>query len=197
MQIQRLKMESEAYTEVPMVDAEDAGQGSIIFSEEKGLITFSSWESSYVVDLLIESSFNDTEPDTFTRTWYSQDCPLGPWIFNNLENKYTDESTRFERKLLFDRINSALVEIFEPSTNLFPWVKRLTLGVGLKLQKHGIEFELHKLLERQEKEAYEDITEKSLDRETQWVDLGDGIDEIGMEIEILLIDELITELVTM
>ncbi|KAM7531814.1 hypothetical protein LguiB_035224 [Lonicera macranthoides] len=199
MQIQRLKMESQVYTEVPMVDAEDAGQGSIILSEEKGLVTFSSWESSYIVDLLIESGFNDTKPDTFTRTWYSQDCPLGPWIFNNLENKYTDESTglRFERKLLFDRINLAFVEIFEPSINSFPWVKRPTVGIGLKLQKHGIEFELHKVLERQEKEAYEDITEKSLDRETQWVDLGEGIDEIGMEIEILLIDELITELVTM
>ncbi|KAK2976628.1 hypothetical protein RJ640_024162 [Escallonia rubra] len=48
-------------------------------------------------------------------TWLSPDRPLAPWVFDNLEKKYCDETTglRSERRLMFDRINSALLDNFQ------------------------------------------------------------------------------------
>ncbi|KAI7990530.1 High mobility group B protein 13 [Camellia lanceoleosa] len=44
---------------------------------------------------------------------------------------------------------------------------------------------------------YEDVTERVLDREMQWLDFGYGVDAIGREIEKLLIDDLIVEVANM
>ncbi|CAL5433854.1 unnamed protein product [Camellia sinensis] len=177
----------------------DVGQGFVSVSEDNEVFNDESWESVYLADVLIDSGYDDADPDTFVSTWYSLDCPLDPRLFDNVEEKYSNETTslRSERKLLFDRINSGLFEMFHQFVDPLPWVKQPTGKVGLTRQKHGIGYELHKLLASEEKSMHEDVTERVLDREMQWLDPGDGVDAIGMEIEKLLMDDLIVEVANM
>ncbi|CAL5437542.1 unnamed protein product [Camellia sinensis] len=85
-------------------------------------------------------------------------------VFNE---KYSNETTslRSERKLLFDSINSGLFEMFHQFVDPLPWVKQPTGKVGLTRQKHGIGYELYKLLASEEKSMHEDVTKRVLDRE--------------------------------
>uniref|UniRef100_A0A5B7AX11 DUF4378 domain-containing protein n=1 Tax=Davidia involucrata TaxID=16924 RepID=A0A5B7AX11_DAVIN len=202
LQLKLLKMESEDHADGPMLmpGNEDVGQGFVAVSEETGMHVAECWESSYLVDVLVDSGFNDTDPDMFMVTWHSPECPLGPWVFDNLEKKYCDETTwlKSERRLLFDRINSGLLEIYQCFKDPHPWVKPVvTRMVASNWPKDGIKNELYKLLASQVNSANEDIAEKVLEVGSQWLDLGANIDVIGKEIERLLIDDLIAELLTM
>ncbi|KAL7265246.1 hypothetical protein ACSBR1_003081 [Camellia fascicularis] len=201
MQLKLLKMESGANANGLMLTPsdKDVGQGFVSVSEENEVFNDESWESFYLGDVLIDFGYDDADPYTFVSTWYSLDCPLDPCLFDNLEKKYSNETTplRSERKLLFDRINSGLFEMFHQFVDPLPWVKVATRKVGLTWQKHGIGYELHNLLASEEKSMYEDVTERVLDREMQWLDFGYGVDAIGREIEKLLIDDLIVEVANM
>ncbi|CAL5421150.1 unnamed protein product [Camellia sinensis] len=178
MQLKLLKMESGANADGLMLTPsdKDIGQGFVSVSEDNEVFNDESWESVYLADVLIDSGYDDADPDTF--------------------EKYSSETTplRFERKLLFDRINYGLFEMFHQFVDPLPWVKQPTGKVGLARQKHGIGYELHKLLASEEKSMHEDVTKRVLDREMQWLDSGDGVDAIGMEIEKLLMDDLMVEL---
>uniref|UniRef100_A0A2N9H8X1 DUF4378 domain-containing protein n=1 Tax=Fagus sylvatica TaxID=28930 RepID=A0A2N9H8X1_FAGSY len=200
MQLHLLKLESEAYAEGPMLISsdEEGGEGSIGFPNEKGLgKTEESWESSYVVDVLIDSGFSDADAnvDIVMATWHSPECPVDPVIFEKLEKKYSSQTSclRSERRLLFDRINSSLLEIYQQFMDPNAWVRPAT-RVG---SKDGLQDRLFVLLGSQEKKSNKDTLGKVLARESQWLDLGDGIDVIGREIERLLIDELVAEVVAM
>ncbi|KAK3016100.1 hypothetical protein RJ639_006344, partial [Escallonia herrerae] len=199
MQLQLLKMESEAYALMLISNDDDIGQGSVIFSEENEVVGSESWKSSYLVDVLIDSGFEDTDPDKFMTIWPSPDRPLAPWVFDNLEKKYCDETTglRSERRLVFDRINSAMLEIFQRLLDSYVQSRPTTMGFRSKWAKCRIKDELHKLLARQVEEANDDMSETVLDREMEWLDSGDGVRVIGKEIEKLLIDDLLIEAVTM
>ncbi|THG20436.1 hypothetical protein TEA_009295 [Camellia sinensis var. sinensis] len=190
MQLKLLKMESGAYTDEGMLMSSD--KDDEIFEDD-------SFECSYLIDVLIDSGFEDADPDMIIATWHSPDCPLGPGVFDNLEKKYCNETwLRSERRLLFDLINTGLVEIFQWLINPHPWVKLLTRKVGPpEWQKHGLKYEVRDFLENEEKKAREEVTERLLDREMLWLDSGDGIDAIGKEIEKLLIDDLIAEVADM
>ncbi|KAL6998291.1 hypothetical protein U1Q18_008417 [Sarracenia purpurea var. burkii] len=179
MQLNLLKMESETLAD-----------GSLAVSEENAIFEDDNWESSYLVDVLINSGFDDPDPDMIAEKWHSSECPVGPWVFDNLE-KYYGETTclRSERRLLFDSINSGLCEILHQSMNPHPRLKLLTRAGGPEWQEHGVEYELRKLLA-----ADEAITERVLDREMQWLGFEDEVDEIGRELERLLVDDLSAEL---
>ncbi|KAL7246416.1 hypothetical protein ACSBR2_001505 [Camellia fascicularis] len=62
--------------------------------------------------------------------------------------------------------------MFHQFVDPLPWVKQPTKKVGVTRQKHGIGYELHKLLASEEKSMHEDVTERVLDREMQWLDYG-------------------------
>lgn len=197
MQLHLLKLESEAYAEGPMhvSSDEEVGEGSIGHPNDKGLgETEESWERSYIVDVLIASGFNDAEPDVVVATLHSPECPVDPIIFEKIE-KYNSQAScpRSERRLLFDRINSALLEIFQQFMDPHPWVRPATT-VG---SKDRLQDRLNVMLGCQEKKSNKDTLGKVLTRESQWLDLGDEIDVIGREIEKLMIDELVAELVAM
>ncbi|GMP37419.1 hypothetical protein CsSME_00009111 [Camellia sinensis var. sinensis] len=169
MQLKLLKMESRANADglVLTPSDKDVGQGFVSVSEDNEVFNDESWESVYLVDVLIDSGYDDADPDTFVSTWYSLNCPLDPCLFDNVEEKYSNETTslRSERKLLFDRINSGLFEMFHQFVDPLPWVKQSTGKVGLTRQKHGIGYKLHKLLASEEKSMHEDVTKRVLDRE--------------------------------
>ncbi|CAL5419595.1 unnamed protein product [Camellia sinensis] len=174
-----IKMESKANADGLMLTPsdKDVGQGFVSVSEDNEVFNHESWESVYLANVLIDSRYDDADPDTFLSTWYSLNCPLDPCLFDNVEEKYSNKTTssRFERKLLFDRINYGLFEIFHQF-------------------KHGISYELHKLLASEEKSMHKDVIERVLDREMQWLDSGDGVDAIGAKFEKLLMDDLIVRL---
>ncbi|KAL6987529.1 hypothetical protein U1Q18_013274 [Sarracenia purpurea var. burkii] len=203
MQLKLLKMESGPCDDGGMIMSSDkdvVSQGFVMVSEEKGMLTDESWESSYLVDVLTYSGFENINPDTFVSTWHSPDCPLDPSVFENLEKQYRDETTwlRSERKLLFDCINSGICDMFKWFEDPYPWVKKpVTRKVAPKWQKNGIRYELHKLLVSEEKKANEDVAGRVLDREMQWLDFGEDIDVIGWELEKLLVDDLIAEVANM
>ncbi|KAK4419121.1 hypothetical protein Salat_2324900 [Sesamum alatum] len=199
MQLQLLKMESGTYTEsstlVPI--EEEVAQLSPIISEENYAPEPKGWEISYALDVLIESGLEESEFNMSRTTWHSPHCPLDPKLFDNLEKKYSDESSglRSERRLVFDRINSAILEIFQEHVDPCPWVRPKLAGLNIEWEKDGVRDALEKLI-RQELGNME-ISERVIDREMGWSDGKGEIEEIGNEIEKLLIDEMITEVVCM
>ncbi|KAF7143326.1 hypothetical protein RHSIM_Rhsim05G0186600 [Rhododendron simsii] len=197
MQLKLLKMESGSYADVETFTSEkDVCPVFAAVSQENRICNDESLESSYLVDVLIYSQFDDVDPDTFTSKWHYEDCPLGPTLFDNLEQKYRNQTTwsRSDRKLLFDLINSGLVEISKWFVDPHPWVKlALTRKMGSVWGKGGVKRELHEWLASEEERANEQLTERVLDRQMEWIDSGDNVAEIGWEIEKNLIDELISE----
>ncbi|KAL3839578.1 hypothetical protein ACJIZ3_024169 [Penstemon smallii] len=198
MQLQLLKMESnpnaaEVSTLVPT--DEELTQLSPILYGGHYILGAEGWETSYALDVLIGSGLDESSFDMFRTTWYSPDCPLDPKLFNNLEKKYNEVSTglRSERMLIFDRLNLALIEIFQEHVDLFPWVMPNLAGLSCIKQKEGISVALEKLIDQDY--GNEEILERVLDREMQWSDYKGEIDVIGNEIEKLLIDEMILEVV--
>ncbi|KAI5325537.1 PREDICTED: B456_004G223300 [Prunus dulcis] len=203
MQLQLLKLESEPYAEGPMEISsdEEVGEESTGFSDAIGLHRDQgSWESSYLADILTESGLNSADSGTFLTTWHTPECPVSPLLFEELEKKYPDQTSwpKPERRLLFDRINSGLLEMFEQFTDPHPWVRPANKRVGPKwIHRSVLHGVLCKLLASQEENANEDNLEKVLERDSLWLDLGDDIDIIGREVENSLIDELVAEVVVM
>ena len=201
MQLKLLKLETEAFTESEetqhISSDEDGGEESIGFPEEKyACKTEDSWELSYLADVLQNSAFKDTNPDMLIAMWHSLECPVDPSTFEELEKKYMNWSSqpRSERKLLFDRINLGILDIYQKFTDPYPWVRPPTIQVE---NNEGLYNTLCKFLAKQEKKVDEDIVEKVVGRTTQWLVLGHDVDVVGKEIERLLVDELIDEVVDM
>ncbi|CAN4116892.1 unnamed protein product [Withania somnifera] len=191
IQLKLLKMESEAYADEVVSDDE------VEYFEDNCSLMSQNWQSSYTLDVLTNSGLKASDPDTFITSCHSLDCPLSPWIFNNLEKKYTDETTgpRYERRLLFDRINLGLLEIVRKFVDPSPWVKPIE-GINWKWQTYGMKNILHQLLGSQEDTANADKP-ANIVKEMHWLELKEDVDLIGKEMEKLLIEDLIEEVVTM
>lgn len=195
MQLKLLRMESEAYADVVVSDEEVEGPSAEAF-EDKCSLRSQSWQTSYTLDVLTNSGLRASDPDTFVTSCHSLESPLDTWIFDNLEKKYTDETTgpRYERQILFDRINISLLEILRKCVDPCPWVKPIE-GINWKWQKYGMINMLQQLLRSHENAANAD-TPANIVEEMHWLELKDDIDLIGKEIEKLLIEDLIVEVVT-
>ncbi|KAL2509365.1 hypothetical protein Fot_33012 [Forsythia ovata] len=195
--LQLLKMESEAYARVPALfsNQEEVAQQSQLDSEENQILRAESWEVSYFLDVLIASGFEVADPDMLGESWYTPECPLHPAVFDNLEKKYSEETTvsRSERRLLFDRINSSLLEFLQQHVDSFTLVLPKIIGVSSKWETHRVEDAIRKLLTGQELLVNMDLSDRTLYREMQWLEFKDEIDVIGNEIEKLLIDDMILD----
>ncbi|KAL2485294.1 hypothetical protein Adt_30050 [Abeliophyllum distichum] len=165
MHLQLLKMESEAYAQVPALisNQEEVAQQSQLDSEENQILKVESWEVSYFLDVLIDSGFEVADPDMLGEPWYAPECPLHLAVFDNLEKKYSEETTvsRSER--------------------------------SSKWEKQGVEDAIWKLLTGQELQVNMGLSDRTLDREMQWLEFRGEIDVIGNEIEKLLIDDMIVD----
>ncbi|KAA8534273.1 hypothetical protein F0562_031790 [Nyssa sinensis] len=205
MQLQLLKSESEdVNSEGPgmvVSSDEDSGEGSVDLSEEniKLLGLFSAEESrdfSYLTDVLDEAGYHGGNLEMGFETWNSSKCPVSPSVFETLEKKYGEQTSwqKSERKLLFDRINSGLMEIVQPCMHMHMWEKPLRKRFNLSQSREVIEEELWTLLVSQEQEVSKDLAEKAVGRDLRWLELGDDIEVIGREIQRFLFDELVAEL---
>ncbi|XP_022765238.1 uncharacterized protein LOC111310244 [Durio zibethinus] len=209
-QLEFLKSESlEGYSEGPgMVvssdDEDDKGEESLEDCEVNGDSTrlFGVEESrdfSYSVDVLTEAGFNSRNQDIGFDGWHSPEIPISPSVFETLEKKYGEQISwrRSARRLLFDRINSGLMEILQPCLGEPMWAKPVSRRLGYRLNLKEIEEELYMLSVSQEKEAEKESSEKVLGKDDGWLFLGCDIEVIGREIESSLIDELAAEIVSL
>ncbi|KAL8140687.1 hypothetical protein V2J09_006708 [Rumex salicifolius] len=189
MQLQLLKMETGAST---TLISSDEDEGTPCSSQEANLSAGSNnWEASYMADMLADYEFDDNNPNSFMVTWHSPESPVGPHVFENLEKKYSypvTSSPRSDRRLLFDYINSSIQEIgqriTDPSHQL------------VKPSKAWFEAELCKLLEfamKLEKEESADREVVILQSKTEWMNLGESIEDLGCDIGNMLLDELVSE----
>ncbi|KAJ1375709.1 DUF3741-associated sequence motif [Sesbania bispinosa] len=126
MQLQLLKLESEEYVEGSMLISsdEDCGEASTGILEDNGLCrNEDNWESSYMIDVLSESGIDRAQPEAFLEVWHSPECPVSLSVFDELEKRYSDWTTctRSQRRLLFDRINSGIVNVREQFMSAQPW----------------------------------------------------------------------------
>lgn len=161
--------------------------------DEKGPCkTKDNWEFSYLLDILTDSGLNVANPGALLATIYSSsDCPINPKIFEQLEIKQScpSSTTRSERRLLFDRINSGILEIGREFNDPHPWVRPSKTQIATKWgMKNELQNRLCKFLDIQ-------IVRFDVVEESDWENLGDEIDVIGKEIERMMINEVLAEVV--
>ncbi|KAL4388357.1 hypothetical protein GQ457_09G029110 [Hibiscus cannabinus] len=161
-----------------------------------------SQDFSYLVDVLTEAGFHIRTPNMLFNGWDSPATPISLSVFETLEKKYSEQISwkRSERRLLFDRINSGLMEFQQPCLGGPMWAKPAARRLGYSQNTKEIEEELYKLLVSQENEAKneakKDSSEKVFGKEDDgWLSLGYDIEAISREIENSLIDELAAEIV--
>nr|KYP70796.1 hypothetical protein KK1_010031 [Cajanus cajan] len=199
MQLQLLKLESEEFVEGPMLiqSDEDEGEASTGISEDNGLRkTGDSWETSYMIAVLSKSGIDRAEPYAFLKVWHSRECPLSLSVFDELEKRYSDWTScpRSERRLLFDCINTGIINIYEQFMSAQPWVSpTTTANVCSKLIINGLQDCLFRMLGSQGIAKNTELG-KVLVSELQWLNLRDDIDGIGREVESLLLDDLVAEI---
>ncbi|CAK7325609.1 unnamed protein product [Dovyalis caffra] len=181
---------------------EDAGEGSVDDSEENDKKRFfraeESRDFSYLVDVLSEAGFDSRNLQTGFDSWHSQEYPISSSVFETLEKKYGEQISwkRSERRLLYDRINSGLIEILQPSIGVPTWTKPVARRFSFGLGQEMIDEELWMLLVAQEKEAGKD-SGKVLGKDDRWLELSDDVQIIVIEIENCLMDELVADVVCM
>ncbi|XP_057438412.1 uncharacterized protein LOC130730419 isoform X2 [Lotus japonicus] len=228
MQIQLLKSESGDNVEgsAHVSNDEDGGESSTGILEDKGLHNSEdSWESSYVIDVLSEAGIDIAQPEeAFLEVWRSLECSLSLSVFDELEMRYSDWTicSMSERRLLFDRINSALVDIHDQfmSGSVQPWVSPGATSLCFKLNGTGLLDCLYSILGGQGKskdipldnalldsqllwfkltDDIEDAIAREIEKvlfvsHLQWFNLRDAIEEIVKETESLLLDDLVAEI---
>ncbi|KAL3628588.1 hypothetical protein CASFOL_027634 [Castilleja foliolosa] len=200
LKLQLLKMESNAGADVATLfpigeEEENETLPSPVVSEGNNE---ADWEYSYAHDVLIASGLQESiDFNIFTASWYSPDCPLDPNLFDDLEKRSNDQTTTTisERRLLFDRINYAVLQIYVEHFDSCPWVMPKLTGCDLRREKRGVREAVEKLIDR-EVSGFE-VSEKVVDREMQWWGVKGEIEEMGNEIEKVLIDEMIDEVVVL
>ncbi|KAL1560832.1 hypothetical protein AAHA92_11002 [Salvia divinorum] len=201
LQLESLNFDSgETYSEgsVMVVSGEDD------FEEEFGILHNDSrkvkwWlgdgdsrNFSYMVDVLDEAGFFGKNSFMDFKMWYCLECPINPLVFETLEKKYGKQTSwkRSERQLLFDRINSGVLEIFNPMINFHSVTTSIRRKLCASLRLDEVVDELWTKLVSQEKEASKDLSKKAM---AEWLELEEGIDIICRELEGSLFDELAME----
>ncbi|XP_051148457.1 uncharacterized protein LOC127263464 isoform X3 [Andrographis paniculata] len=159
------------------------------------------WEASlYVLDVLIHSGLKLSAAfDGFRTSWHSPESPLNSRLFDALEARHDNDddpssssgARRPERMLLFDRVNSALVDLFRRHVEAaYPRVMGLhsIWDVGRVMEA------LSRLADHEIEEARQLVLERAVDKETQWRDCNGEVGGACKEIEELVVDELMKEL---
>ncbi|MED6177462.1 hypothetical protein PIB30_098337 [Stylosanthes scabra] len=183
---------------------EECGDKSVTgeYEEKKDLVgSFGSEESrdfSYVVEVLTEAGVLNRSLFTDFSTWHSAECPISTLVFENLEKKFGEQQfwKRSERRLLFDRINVGLSKIMQPCSYVPTWEKPVSRRLRAELSHDMVEEEMWGMLVAQEKKAVKNSADNDmLGGDISWLDLGENIEEIVIEIVKLLIEELAQEMV--
>lgn len=206
MQLQLLKADSlEECSEGPGMNVssdENDGEESVdLEGQDRELTGISntkeSRDFSYLVDVLVEAGLSSEKLELCLKKWHYPEFPINPVVFETLEKKYGHQThwENSERRLLFDRINSSLMEILQSCIHVKKQSKSILKSLSCRQSWEVIEEELWMLLVSQEKEAIKNSSDNVLGRDMEWLEFGDDINAIGREIEGLLIEELAAECV--
>jgi hypothetical protein len=156
---------------------------------------------SYVLDMLTELGIHSASQDELLNNCYLLECPVGPDLFGQLENKYSSLIVwpQSERKLLFDITNSVLVDIIT-SLMLCGSISKGLLRRYLPgwHQEEFVEMVWQKVVQlRQEME----FNQEGLSLDVEWVGSEDGayliVSDIGNALQEDLIDEIIADFVVL
>ena len=198
-QLDYLKSESDSYSEGSGMEVSSDEESEIASETEENkdsepirlLNTQERRESSYIDDILSEVSLMDKNwvPDTLTFK-----------VFEKMEKKYYTQTSwkKSERRILFDRVSSGLVDILESLTATPTWKKPISRRIGAGLSKSGLKQELCKVLARQEKRAKKVSPSKMpvIDLD-EWFKPEDDDDEsLVCELESMIVDDLLFEVVS-
>lgn len=201
MQLRLLKLESGSYPgageTLSVLSDEDAAPDTARSSSPSNPSRQldATWDSSsYITEVLIGSGYDKPDPSTFMTKLHSLDCPINPSLFEHLEKSYPINSCpgRPERKLLFDRINSGLVEIYQQLSD--PYLSECH-GFWSRDNVMGLIDGLRKSLQNRERTFGEGRVESEVISEMKWLSLRGEIDLIGREIERLVMDEMLIEVI--
>lgn len=196
-QLQLLRLESEVYDEGSMlISSDEYGEESTEVHDGKHFPRVGEcWRSCYLVDVLTLSGLEKAGCEFFLGTWHSPDCPIGPWVFEDLEKRYGELEScfRFERRLLFDHINARILEISQEFMDLEAWVKTPRKYIGPQWLKDILKSELHKLLDKHESNLAHNGLDTMILSDMRWIRPGAHIGAVGRDMEALLLDELIVE----
>lgn len=156
--------------------------------------THESKASSYIDDILAEVVLAD-------KNWVSEkrDLVITPKIFEKLEKKYYTETywKRSERRILFDRVKSGLIEILESFSATPTWKKPVSRRLGTALTTCALKQELWKVLARQEKRAKkESLAKVPVIDIDEWLELEADDESVVCELESMIEDELLAEVVS-
>ncbi|PIN22157.1 hypothetical protein CDL12_05137 [Handroanthus impetiginosus] len=191
LQLQALNFEAEeTYSEgsVMLISGDDDIEepfGDLSHSGRKVKRWLGDYESrnfSYTVDVLDEAGYYGTK--SFIN------------VFETLEKKYREQTSwqKSERQLLFDRINSGLLEIFNPVINFHACETTIRRRICAALRRDEVEDELWMMLIRQENEKSKDLSEKAIGK---WLEFEEGMNIICRDLETSLFDELVMELASL
>lgn len=196
-QLQLLKLESEVYDEESMLNSSDEyGEESSEVHDRKFYPRAGEcWRSCYLVDVLTLSGLEKAGCELLLGTWHSPDCPIAPWVFEDLEKRYgeLESCLRFERKLLFDHINAQILEISQEFMDLEAWVRTPRKYIRPQWLKDVLKTELHKLQDKHGSSLADNGLDAMILSEMRWTKPGDHIGAVGRDIEALLLDELIVQ----
>ncbi|XP_077241901.1 uncharacterized protein LOC143882274 [Tasmannia lanceolata] len=180
----------------PQINSEEEEKSALKVTEnEISLRTCMEDEESkfeYVRTVLKDSGFSCEE---FNRRWHSSDQPLDPSLFNEIETT----TTQFydERKLLFDCINEALMDVHERYFSCSPWVSFVKpnprpIPVGENVLREiweGIDWHLRPQFPR----TLDQIIAKDMGKSGAWLDLRFEAECTGIEMEEAILEELMEE----
>ncbi|VVB02706.1 unnamed protein product [Arabis nemorensis] len=205
-QLETLKSDTESYYSYGSGMEVSSDEESVLDSETKeskesepiGLLdTQQSKDSSYIDDILAEVVLGDKNWVPDKRESLGLGITLK--IFEKLEKKYYTETSwkRSERRILFDRVNSGLVEILESFTTIPTWKKPVSRRLGTVLSICGLKQELWKVLARQEKRAKkESLAKVPVIDIDEWLELEADDESVVCELESMIMDELLGEVVS-
>ncbi|WOL16587.1 hypothetical protein Cni_G25374 [Canna indica] len=174
---------------------EDNGEDYQTLDLEEDFMDEEERDYTYLLDILIVSGVHSAQQDLLRNACYLPEYPVKPTLFERLEKKYGKlvAWSRSERKLMFDLTNMILAEVLAPCINMHPWVNT-KMRIGPMWGSEGLLEKTWQMLEGRRMELHVGNSEdKVLD--PKWLDLGNNINEIGMEIEWVLREELLAELV--
>lgn len=148
----------------------------------------------YLRNVLTQSGFHGLTLIQAFSKWHSTECPINPLVFETLEKEYPEENSwKSERKILFDRINLRLFEIFQQYTGFFSSSKRVSTVMSSTLWYEVTEELIWNLLFRQEQEMKKTSPATVVEDDFELMDFAEYVDFIAREVENLLVDELAAE----
>ncbi|XP_020242154.1 LOW QUALITY PROTEIN: protein TRM32-like [Asparagus officinalis] len=151
---------------------------------------------NYVRDVLWKSGFGSTD---FLRAWYSPNQPVDPSLFEESAN--TTPEIFLDNQLLFDLISEVILEIYDHSSSCCPWLSRFDtrtrpMPSGYRVLEEvwaNVSGHLNAQLELDP--ALEYVLARDFAKDDGWMELQYDCEDVGLELEDLILDELLDEVV--